>query len=105
MPREMIPSYASDPDHGLPAVSVGWGKEHPDIEVMSRLDQDMATDHYGELFADLDVSDETRAEIVNRLTSVHAAGLGWCARLDRNGVQRLITTLRKARNQAFGADA
>jgi hypothetical protein len=30
---------------------------------------------------------------------------GWFAHLDREGVNRLIRSLRKARDQAFGADA
>lgn len=30
---------------------------------------------------------------------------GWYIHLDRDGVNRLIRTLRKARDQAFGSDA
>jgi hypothetical protein len=30
---------------------------------------------------------------------------GWFAHLDREGVNRMIRSLRKARDQAFGADA
>lgn len=30
---------------------------------------------------------------------------GWFVQLDRDGINRLIRTLRKARDQAFGADA
>lgn len=30
---------------------------------------------------------------------------GWHADLDREGINRLIRTLRKARDQAYGADA
>lgn len=29
---------------------------------------------------------------------------GWCAQLDRAGINRLIRTLRTARDQAFGRD-
>lgn len=29
---------------------------------------------------------------------------GWCASLDRNGINELIKTLRKARDDAFGRD-
>lgn len=36
---------------------------------------------------------------------VHDPATGWHVPLDRDGVNRLIRSLRKARDQAFGADA
>lgn len=35
----------------------------------------------------------------------HDPARGWFAHLDREGVNRLIRSLRKARDAAFGADA
>jgi hypothetical protein len=36
---------------------------------------------------------------------IHDPSAGWFVSLDRQGVNRLIRTLRKARDQAFGPDA
>lgn len=35
----------------------------------------------------------------------HESAYGWFVELDRTGINRLIRTLRKARDQAFGSDA
>ena len=36
---------------------------------------------------------------------IHDPQAGWFVQLDRGGVNRLIRSLRKARDQAFGTDA
>jgi hypothetical protein len=43
------------------------------------------------------------AEALEAMIQVYERG--WCCQLDRDGINRLIRTLRKARDAAFGADA
>lgn len=80
MPKEIInDQYAHPKDGDKPApdlkIEVAWQRDHMDVEVGS-------TNHS----ADFDVR-------------------GWFVHLDRAGTNRLIRTLRRARDQAFGADA
>lgn len=37
--------------------------------------------------------------------SVDGAGVGWFVNMDRDGLNQLIRVARRARDQAFGADA
>lgn len=63
----------------LPFLTVGWNRNVPSIELATREG------------GDIDESERERG--------------GYFAHLDREGINRLIRTLRKARDQAFGADA
>lgn len=85
MPKEYI--YSGDPqERGSMAVS--WGKEHCDVQLSIagpigwRLAQD------GRVRADQEPDN----------------GLDWHLHPTRNEINRLIATLRKARDQAFGKD-
>ena len=84
MPKEIIQSKHYNPERldnepWEPFVKVGWGKEQEYVEV--------AVLHHGEATADSP-----------------AAESGWFAQLDRTGINRLIRTLRQARDQAYGRD-
>lgn len=86
MPKEYIEDrYASDDDdavaNGSPTrVRVGWSREAEHVEIAT-----IAPD-----------------EMTLRPTP---EGNGWFVQLDRGGLNRLIRTLRKARDQAYGQDA
>ena len=61
------------------AIKVGWTKDREHVEVAVVSHRDLAT---GEPDAD-----------------------AWHSQFDRAGINRLIRTLRKARDEAFGSDA
>lgn len=77
MPKEII---RADRDEFTVQVEVGWGREHGEVQI--------ATTNFGP--EDVAPGDPAR---------------GWFVTLDRNGINRLVRSLRKARDQAFGADA
>lgn len=86
MPKEMINSKFDATTYA----QVGWSKESGHVQ--------------------LGVLDPgTRLAIVERdairLENPEEIEGGWFIQLDRNGINRLIRTLRKARDQAYGADA
>ena len=87
MPKEYIDDhYMGHDDDGVAdgsqfRVKVGWSKESGDIQIAT-----VAPDGV-----------ELRGE--------HPESNGWFVNLDRSGINRLIRTLRKARDQAFGSDA
>lgn len=62
-------------------VKVGWSREQGDIQIATVAPEGV------------------------QLESEHPESNGWFVNLDRSGINRLIRTLRKARDQAFGADA
>lgn len=83
MPKEVIGdqyAYRGDSENHHPPlqVEVSWGREWNDVQI------------------------GTTNPAVGK---AHDPERGWFAHLDRNGVNRLIRALRKARDQAFGADA
>lgn len=105
MPRETFRSVHSDPDHAMPVLSVGWGKEYPDIEIGVTLDSPEARASLAQLLSDhTALSDEDMESVLDALTQPHSGALGWYAHLERAATNRLIATLRRARNAAFGAD-
>ena len=80
MPKETIYGK-SFPLHGAtePEVVVGWSKEAEHVEISVRMPDDTV------------------------LVPGPEAN-GWYAQLDRAGINRLIKTLRKARDDAYGRD-
>lgn len=82
MPKEIINDQfrhkgtSDDPNPDL-RVEVSWQREHMDVQIGT----------------------------VNPAFEQFSEQRGWFAHLDREGVNRLIRTLRRARDQAFGADA
>ena len=78
MPKEIINCYR---DKMTVQVELGWGRDHGEVQI--------ATTNFG-LGDEVGPGDPAR---------------GWFVTLDRNGINRLIRSLRKARDQAFGADA
>ena len=87
MPKEIINSQyhnAHDPRDACKALfcevrmELSWGRGLPDVQIAS--------------------TNPTAG-------GPHDSAYGWFAHLDREGVNRLIRALRKARDQAFGADA
>jgi hypothetical protein len=86
MPKEYIEDRWTGHDDaavadGSPArVKIGWSKEAEHVEVATVAPDDMTLRPTPE-------------------------GNGWFVQLDRSGINRMIHALRKARDQAFGADA
>lgn len=64
------------------AVKVGWTKDHQHVEIAIVRDRDRADG-----------------------TSADSDPNCWHSQFDRDGLNRLIRTLRKARDDAFGPDA
>ena len=82
------------------AVKVGWTKdnEHVELAVVQSVAGSFVEHGFDDL---LDAGDETDPEkllALGRLTPRYI-------QLDRNGINRLINTLRQARDDAFGKDA
>ena len=96
MPKERInPSNHGSSDNPSPHVEVVWGR-----------------DTFAQVAVCYDDRPVVEPEVVGKndptgsgLTLTYAVPRGlWCD-LDRAGINRLIRTLRKARDQAYGADA
>lgn len=92
MPRETIDSryegltYGSGEFCDEPRLHVGWGRESEHVEV-------------GVL------KHPRNRGVVEHVEDWHSNKYGWFIQLDRAGINRLIRTLRKARDAAYGADA
>lgn len=99
MPKEIIRSkyWTGDPGSDLETtyLHLGWEKDREHVEIST-----IAPD--GKVYAKIEHLDSeprfTWEEIVTDRP-------GWFMQLDRSGINRLITALRTARDQAFGADA
>lgn len=105
MPRENIRSQHETLTQALPEVVISWGAESLDIQVGVVNTAVDAAEKLDELLLGVELSDAQRLEIIGRLTEVHAPGRGWYTHLGRTEVNRMIRVLRKARDQAMGADA
>jgi hypothetical protein len=86
MPKEYIEDRYTGHDDDAVAegstakVRVGWSREQEHVEIATV------------------APDEIKLEPTPE-------GNGWFVQLDRSGLNRLIRSLRKARDQAYGADA
>jgi hypothetical protein len=80
MPKEIIEDRHSTAEGPHAKVQVGWSREAEHVQVAT-----VAPDSW--------LHDQRRQ------------GNGWFVTLDRDQINSLIRTLRKARDQAFGADA
>ena len=104
MPREFFNNAYSTPDWTGPQVTVGWdrapevqiGVIHTEPEVVKALEAALT---------DLKIENGLRLGILEKLTGPEASALGWHSSLNRSELNRLIRTLRRARDAAFGADA
>ena len=106
MPRESVRSQFDTPDMEQPELSASWGRDQEDVQVGVALGP--VTVRYL-LSASLeasgaDLTPEQTEKVLAALTEPHAPALGWYTHLDRGGVNRFIRILRRARDQAFGAD-
>lgn len=82
MPKEQVHSrFAREYPATEASLSIGWGRDSEHVEV--------ATIHPDE----------------GAVLHPTPEGNGWFVQLDRNGINRAIRALRRARDQAFGADA
>jgi hypothetical protein len=97
MPSEVIRNRPEVDDGALPYTRVGWGRDAQYVQLGT-------------------VIPESEGKIQHRNTNPDNPNLwedvdcpqgeaGWFVQLDRDGCNRLIRTLRRARDQAFGADA
>lgn len=127
MPKETIsPRHHGTDQHPAPRVTVGWSRDASDVQIgvapMGRVVPDAGPTTTltinDAIRADLEFADKHRvpggktgrwsngsnyAEHLDTVLLV--AEQGWFADLDRDGINRLIRLLRKARDAAFGADA
>jgi hypothetical protein len=105
MPREKIRSPHETLHRAMPEVDIAWGADSMDVEIGVINTAVDAAERLDELLLGVELSDAQRLEIIGRLTQVHAPGRGWYTHLGRGEVNRMIRILRKARDQAMGADA
>lgn len=104
MPREFFNHAHSDPNWDGPKVTVGWDR-HPDVQIGVVVHRENAIAYLGDALAEVDITDEQRTAVIEALTQPEAPIFGWHTSQDRSGLNRLIKTLRRARDAAFGADA
>lgn len=85
---QAVPETSDSPDaqSETPVIDVGWSREAGHVQIASRLRE-------CELFFDPD-----------DLSATIPASYGYYVALDRGGINDLIRTLRKARDQSFGRD-
>lgn len=97
MPKEVIRARPDTDDGAGPYIRLGWGKESEHVELGTAV-----PDGQGRLQLPIREQDGSPGnwETVDSIEDV-----GWFVQLDRAGINRLIRELRKARDQAFGADA
>lgn len=113
MPKEMIHSRYADSDSGEPVAILGWGRdsEHVQLGVGMLTENKSQLEAYyaqrirnamtpsGVAIADADVVALGRA-----MASEPIELDGFWVQLGRVGINALIRNLRKARDQAYGAD-
>jgi len=80
MPKAIVYSKHWNDSVEEPRVTVGWSKESEHVQLAVLMPDGVPLDN----------------------TSPEANG--WFAQLDRAGINRLIKTLRKARDEAYGRD-
>ena len=97
MPREMISSSNHGTnDHPAPLVQVAWGRETY-VQVGVCYDDRPRVDGSGHV---------PRSEASDEIDSMRVTiPEGLWSDLNRDGINRLIRVLRKARDQAYGVDA
>lgn len=96
---EGVPEPFFPPDCRLPILQVGWSKAptgHVEVETEDRT-------MLKQLIEQLQDADHANVETIVLEYFRHSAGF-WMT-LDRDGINALINTLRKARDDAFGKDA
>lgn len=115
MPKEVFRNQfekLQDPNethHPTPELSVSWGPTTgPDVQVGITLAPYPARAHYyAQLTTDTRTSGldaETIEAVLDVITGPESGALGWYTHLDRYDTNRLIRTLRTARDKAFGRD-
>lgn len=112
MPKETFMSQyekSQDPGerHREPELSVHWGQtQGPDVQIGIALDPDAARTHLRSQLVERStgLTPEQIDQVVAILTEPHSGALGWFTHLDRYDTNRLIRTLRRARDVAFGRD-
>jgi hypothetical protein len=94
MPKEVIRARPETDDGAGPYVRVGWGHASEVVEIGTAV-----PDGCGQLRL-------PNPDNVNEWNPIILDGydVGWFVQLDRVGINRLIRTLRKARDSAFGRD-
>lgn len=109
MPKEVFSSQYEknqDPNQSVvrqPELSVHWGStQGPDVQVGITLDPEAARGAYRRLLEDRKAV--TIEDALDVLCEPHSGALGWFTHLDRHDTNRLIKTLRRARDVAFGRD-
>lgn len=90
MPKEMVHSRHQYQVPNEPIVHVGWTKDAEHVQLASIQPNGVV----------LAWDEETQQHV-----KTETEWPGWFVQLDRAGINRLIRVLRKARDEAFGADA
>lgn len=105
MPRENIRSTHGDPDVAGPELTISWGRDEESVQLATVHHEPIVRERLGERLADVELSDEQRAAVVEALSGPHSGVMGWYVHLSRGSLNQAIRILRKARDQACGADA
>lgn len=90
MPSETIRSRHEVDDGAGPYLNIGWGRDAEYVQIGTEVPEGE-----GKL--------QTRGE-QGWVDVDSVGGVGWFVQLDRDGINRAIRTLRRARDQAFGRD-
>lgn len=123
MPKEHVyPVRHGDDASPLPEVTIGWSREASHVQIGVAPPERIAVETgptkvlsiADAIRADLEFVDQHRGESKWTGESNYARELdtillvherGWWSHLNRDGCNRLIRLVRKARDAAFGADA
>lgn len=111
MPKEVIHSNIAESGGEPVRAVVGWSREPGHVEITVQFPHPMPhpttrtiADVLRDELTDPKWSNDSNYAIaLNRMVAVYSEG--WYCQLDRNGINRLIRTLRKARDAAYGSDA
>lgn len=111
MPKEIIHSSIAESNSEPVRTVVGWSREPGHVEIAVQFPHPLPRPNTrtipemlrAELTDPKWSGDSNYAYTLNQMIAVYADG--WYCHLDRAGVNRLIRTLRKARDAAYGADA
>lgn len=113
MPKEVIYGrHHGTFDEPSPVAEIGWSREaaHVELQVAPQRDRADNIRTIPEIAIDelkaLDPKwggDSNYADVLNLMALVYDKG--WVVQLDREGINRMIRALRKARDAAYGADA
>lgn len=114
MPKEMIHSRYADSDSPEPVAMLGWGRESEHVQLaVGLLTEDK---RYLETYlaqrirnamtpSGVAISDADVVALARAMASEPIELEGFWIQLSRDGINKLVRALRRARDAAYGADA